>query len=607
MTASSVSNSNGAVWTANTPLHYVAQVIRKLDDGTYPTVPTRCFCGDDSPGTVLTERDRHTIPHRMVMCERCCLMRANPRMTEAAYRQFYDNEYRLIYDGFEHHEKAEDDNFLFVKQAITGQKIKDFLAGLDIKPGSVIDIGSDKGGTLQPFKELDLSVHGVEWCKQGRDYSLDRGIPTVTEVSDLIAQGITADLVIMQDIIEHFMDLRQVEQISKLLNPRGYLFICTPGFFAEKPAHVFQNAHTFQFIAATLEYVMNQMGYKAEFLDEQIASLWRFAGNRNDAAPLPTAWRKFITEHFQQLERRTLPPVRTQCMFTEKSMLTNLEANLKRRLPLLTELKDKSSGPVVVIGGGPSVDGQVDKIKSLIADGAGLVVIERMYPWCSSVGLKPDFVIAMDASDNVVDGFTHLQQGVKHLLAASLKPAVFDALKDHEVYAWTGAGGLHPDTQELWAGNGYRHIMIVNTGGTVVLASIMISLILGFRNIHLFGFDCSVPNLTHTYATDIAGASLDRSYFEIEVEGSGETVLTCAAFLAFAQQFFLMVEMARRLGMLDSIDVYGESLVTKMWDGDLAMVPLDQKENRNGQLINRPALEDRHGNGGLGGSVGGVL
>ena len=88
-------NSNGRGWDKSSPVRYVHQIITKLMDGTYPTEETKCFCGIDPPNdSVLIENDRYAIPHRMVLCENCLLIRANPRMTKEAYAEFYNNEYQ---------------------------------------------------------------------------------------------------------------------------------------------------------------------------------------------------------------------------------------------------------------------------------------------------------------------------------------------------------------------------------------------------------------------------------------------------------------------------------------------------------------------------------
>jgi len=564
------SNGNGAgVWDKTTPLRAVAQVIRKLKDGTYPTVPTTCFCGSEPNDTVLVERDRYMIPHRMVMCEQCLLIRANPRMTEEAYKEFYNNEYRAIYDGFDWGEKSEDDDHLFEVQAGQGIRLKEFFANLDeIVPKSIVDIGCDKGGFLKAFQVGGATVYGVEWCERSRKYCEAKGVPTFRSIDEFIEQGIKVDMVIMSDFVEHLTDLNEIYKLKKVLNPGGYIFIYTPGVLAMHPQHLFQNAHTYQFIGATLEAVMSRMGFVQTYLDERVNSLWKDSVVDEGYYMTthlwwPTKWRVFIMEHLLQTEKRSLPPVRTHCKFGEAEMLDNLKTNLALHWPNFSDIKKTRSGGVVIVGAGPTVDGQLDKIKELVAEGNALIVIERMYPWCFAVGLKPDYVVALDGSENVGDGFTHIQPDTVHLICGTIHPKILLLLDKYKKYIWSGSSGHHPDASKLWRENGYETLVVVSTGGTVVLGSMFLSLILGFRNIHLFGFDLMVSPSGPEYARGVAGESVKRNYIEVCIDG--EDVTTCTPYLAFAQQFFDMCETARQWGMMESIDVYGESLVNKMW------------------------------------------
>lgn len=560
-------NGNGRGWDKLAPVRYVSQVIEKLEDGTYPTEATKCFCGVEPNDSVIIERDRYNIPHRMVMCENCLLMRANPRMTKEAYAEFYNNEYRKIYDGFPYQEMSEDDNFIFQLALEKGIQLKKILTQWDvITPKVVVDIGSDKGGTLIPFRDDGAEVYGVEICESGRAYAEKKGITCFATIEELIAKGVKADLVIMQDMIEHLMDLHEMEKIKEILAPKGHLYIYTPGLLSIPPDQAFQNAHTYQFIGATLDYVMEKLGYAENLLDDHVFSIWRYFGPPQFAEERPLVWRKAIFEHLEQKECRTLTPVRTQCKFSEKDMLRNLEVNLSHRIPTFGELTGKYSGPCIIVGGGPSVDTEIEKIKELVAEGFPLMVIERMYPWCYQHGLKPTFVVQLDASEGVEDGFTHIDSDAIHFIGATTNPIVFEILKGYKQYIFSGVGGAHPYAQESWEKYGYPKVIIVNTGGSVSLTAMSIAQVLGFRNLHLFGFDFMVPNREKTYAANIAGESVDRSYIEVEVGEEHEKVLTCSSFLAFAQQFFGMTETARQWGMIDSVDIYGESILNKMWD-----------------------------------------
>ena len=560
------SNSNGQGWSKSIPVQAVKSVIDKLASGVYPTESTRCPCGA-SVDTFVVAHDRYTIPHRMVLCEGCCLIRANPRMTKEAYKAFYNDEYRVIYDGFLMQENYNDNRYLFAKQAARGVRIKEFLYSMfSFTPESVIDIGCDKGGCLMPFHEVGIPVHGVEISDEGRAYANSRSIKTVPTVDELIEKGVKADLVLVFDLIEHLLDLNELCKYKDLLTKQGKLFIYTPGVLATYPSQLFQNAHTYQFTAATLEYFLGKIGYESDFLDEQIFSVWRFTGLDVSDEAEPRRWRKYIGEHFTQPDKKAIPPVRTHSKFKDHEMFANLRTNLKRKLPTMIDKRGTYTGDVIIVGGGPSVDGEIDTIMRLVSEGKKLLVIERMYEWCDRNDLHPDFVIALDASDDVKDGFAKIQEGTIHFIVATTEPSVFDYVPRESTYIWSGSAGLHPLAHPIWREHGYTKIPILDTGGSVTLASIYLSLILGFKSVHLFGFDCMVKSSEHDYASGISGKSVDRKYFEIEADG--EIVLTCSSFLAFSQQFFTMVSRAKEAGILDDIHVYGESLVNKMWDRD---------------------------------------
>ena len=552
----------GREWSPAVPARYIAQVIQKLSTGYYPRESVRCFCGADFNDTTLVERDRFTIPHRMVMCNECALIRANPRMTKAAYEEFYNEEYRPIYDGWEFGENGQNDHFIFMRQAEDGVDFKTFLKYFGIKPRVLIDIGCNMGGFLVPFKEEGATVYGVEINRHSIAYGKSRGLSFIESIEEAIAKGIKADVIVLEQSIEHYLDLEQIGKLHKLLAPKGVLYIGTPGLFRAKLATLFQNAHTYQFIGETLNYVLSRFGFEPIYLDENIHSLWGHEWGQAVYVKKPQEWIRYIVEHLEQKEKRVLPPIRGINKFTAEEIWNNIDANLAYGYPDIRPLIKTYSGEAIIIGGGPSVDGELPAIKNLIAKGHKLIVIERMYPWCSQVGLKPDFVIALDGSNDVSEGFTSIQPDTVHFLGTATHPDAAKLLKGYKVYFYSGNNPFM-DIQNLWHRHGYKHITAVNTGGSVTLAAMYMGLTLGFRRFHIFGFDCKVT-AEQDYARGIAGKGVPREYFPVEIEG-GKTALSCMSFLSFVKQFFAMAETARRVGMLDAIDVYGDSLINDLW------------------------------------------
>jgi hypothetical protein len=83
-------------------LHQLAQINllnRKLREGVYglQSVPC-CICGD-ADGDVISERDRHGVRSRVIVCRRCGLARTNPSPTPDALTSYYANEYYALEYG----------------------------------------------------------------------------------------------------------------------------------------------------------------------------------------------------------------------------------------------------------------------------------------------------------------------------------------------------------------------------------------------------------------------------------------------------------------------------------------------------------------------------
>jgi len=559
---------------AHTALAVLNQFKEKIARGIYPTEAAVCFCGADND-TVLVEKDRQGLPHRIVVCEECGLVRANPRMTAGAYHEFYNNEYRQInypfhVEGSSSHE--EDEATLLDLQIEKSKELLVTLATFDIpRPKVVVDIGCHLGGSLLPFRDKGADVWGVEISEDAAAKARARGITVVSSIDELIALGVKADFVILQDVIEHLLDLREVEKIGKILLPEGHLYIFTPGFFrTESVGRLWQVAHTFQFCAHTLEYVMGEMGFNEVFLDEEIVSLWTYVGlEQSFKFVKPKEWAEYIKDDIFVKEKRRMPPFRGTCKFTPKTLYENIDLNLAKKVPDLYEISKKYSGSVMIVGGGPSVDGQIEKIKELQEQGSKLMVISRMYPWCKANSLCPDFVVSLDCMEEQEKGFSELQPGVIYLLASVTRPSIFELVAKETRYIWDTKDDAK--VQAMRRKHGYEVATVINGGGSITVGCLSLAMNLGFRNLHVFGLDCMIPKSQQSHASGISGDSVAQHQMIVEIDV--EEILTSGPYLEFARQSLDLVSAGHDEGLLDSVEFYGESLITKMWDGVFSEEP----------------------------------
>lgn len=256
--------------------------------------------------------------------------------------------------------------------------------------------------------------------------------------------------------------------------------------------------------------------------------------------------------------RSNMPRIRGRNKFDKESRLANMLAAFGRGLMEATVLIGEEQGmQAVIIGGGPSINDQVETIRRLHKQNARIVCIERMYDWCWNHGIRPDYVVTMDASDDVTQAFDNLHPGSVHLVASQCQPAVFDRLASMRPYLFTTPqDGI--DFEQFFTN--YPSITMVNGAGSVVLCALSLSMLLGMRTLHMFGFDCHITN--GRYARGIVGTGEPTQLCYATV--GSRRYCTTIPFLCFVQQFFELRHWAKALNECDDIKIYGDSLVTAM-------------------------------------------
>jgi SAM-dependent methyltransferase len=533
--------------------YHVERVKRRLVSGYYQTEPAACFCGE-SKGQAFRTVDRYGLPHRMCFCGSCGVIYASPRMTADSLERFYRDDYRAIYDWGLDAQRGEMREL--AKQ--TGWWIRGLVEQHGLRPNVVYELGCNEGAGLAAFSECDCV--GVDYDKTQIEYGQCLGRPIVRGGLDVLElYGKPADLIILNHVLEHIPDLEStLRRLRALLAPEGMLFIALPTLYSDQD-RLYQNAHLWQFTARTLLYVMECCGFEDIELQEGIVSLWKKSEDvrEKSAVDAPEVYRiaKFLNSG-----QSILPMIRTINKFEKADRLEHMEAAIKAKYLHLHSLTNKHAGhEAVIIGGGPSIDLEVEKVAALKQAGAVLFTIERMLPWCMANGVMPDYVVASDAHPDVVDAFTHVPTEPTYLVSLQCHPNVFGKLTGRVVHVFT-TEQKDIKQEDLFAKHGVMEWSKVNAGGSVVICSMSLAMMFGCKQLHVFGFDCMLGETS--YAKGIAGVGDIASVIEIDVaDHPGRVFRTTLPYLAFAQQFIELMELGRRLGSVERAIVYGESLV----------------------------------------------
>lgn len=288
-----------------------ARVLAKIAVGTYALKPAPCFCGAVVNDTEIAGRDRYGLPVRTVMCNRCGLVRSDPRMDADSTARFYQDDYRDLYTG------PGNGEMLFESQVARGRGLVSLLAKLLPTIDTVYEIGCGAGGLLLPFAEQGKRVRGVDLGAEYLEIGRKHGLALVHGHSDdlLREAGEPADLVLLMHVLEHYLDLREsIAQTMRLVRPGGILLVEVPGIGSIADGYrgdvlsYLQNAHNFHFTAATLEMVLRGCGLEVLACTESAVALCQkpeVARDRVEVAPAPGA-ANHVLQTLLDLERRFL-------------------------------------------------------------------------------------------------------------------------------------------------------------------------------------------------------------------------------------------------------------------------------------------------------------
>ncbi len=221
--------------------------------------------------------------------------------------------------------------------------------------------------------------------------------------------------------------------------------------------------------------------------------------------------------------------------------IENTRAARSRGLPSFLSLPRSRGGSLSILSGGPSLAAQIAEIK------APTMVCGSAHDFAVGQGITPDYCVLLDPSPESAFLLTP-RVNVKYLVASSCDPVLFDKLSHFETYIWHSAGDV--PFSELEGESA------VGGGSTVTLRALGIAVLLGFTDLHFYGFDsCYRNGAEHAYRHN------PNRPTPFEIKFNGKPFLVNAPLLLQAQEF---VKLKRDHGDLFRATVYGDGLVAEM-------------------------------------------
>lgn len=176
----------------------------------------------------------------------------------------------------------------------------------------------------------------------------------------------------------------------------------------------------------------------------------------------------------------TVPAV---CNVADSEILANARLACARDLPWL-QMTEPNTEKVIIVGGGPSVRAFLPTIKSLRKSGAKVFTMNGTMKMLNDADCGVDYFILLDARPESVKFLTN-GEASEYLIASQCPPEAFDAAANNLVTLW------HPNYKGIPAIAGDRDCVFIGGGSSVGLQAMSIAYAMGFRDIHLYGFDSS--------------------------------------------------------------------------------------------------------------------
>ena len=209
------------------------------------------------------------------VCRYCGLVYQSPRMSESEAAEFYQAEYRQVYQGDEN-PIAKD----FTTQTARAESLLGFVRTHIASAARHLDIGCSTGLVLQHFnKQYGCRPVGIDPGDAYRNYAGKQGLKVYRTLDELEnAKEEKFDLISLAHVLEHLPDpvgyLTHLREA--LLDPHGWLLLEVPNLYAHDS---FEIAHLFSFSSHSLTQVLEKAGF-------EIVKLERHGRPRSQLLPL---------------------------------------------------------------------------------------------------------------------------------------------------------------------------------------------------------------------------------------------------------------------------------------------------------------------------------
>lgn len=251
-------------------------------------------------------------------------------------------------------------------------------------------------------------------------------------------------------------------------------------------------------------------------------------------------------------------PMMVVCNTSDEDLSRNVQKNSTLDLTWVTWKEHREYGDVaIMIGGGGSVEEYASEIEHLRHTGGTVFAMNGASKWATDKGINVDYQVIADAKAEtaiLVD-----PKAKNYLLASQVHGDTMSAVLKHNIPTlWhLETGEIEKDFPEAKVKRG--GYALIGGGASVGNSSMCVAYTLGFREIHVFGYDSShKDDESHAYPQPMNDAIPC-----VQVKWGGKEFKASVAMKAQAEKFQMTSQALKQHGC--ELHVYGEGLLQTMY------------------------------------------
>lgn len=218
------------------------------------------------------------------------------------------------------------------------------------------------------------------------------------------------------------------------------------------------------------------------------------------------------------------------CIVDDAARAANLKSNLQRGFPICKPLPEKT-GPLAIVASGPSVSDHIDELRQWPGD---TWAINGAYDYLLTQGICAEGFFSVDPVPGLAEYVRNAQPETTFYISSTCDPSVMDALDGHKVELWHGAcedNKMYPENSPLISG-----------GTSSVTRAPFLGLMLGWRDITLFGVDSSYGESPYCYQWGTFKEDSKAPVHPVVINGEGP-FYSEVSLLKQVSQIYAMLEM----------------------------------------------------------------